>query len=56
MQVSGTIGNESEGADVTGGRPFMFERPSKFGEVPNGLEKAKCCACLQKEQKLPKLL
>lgn len=24
--------------------------------LPNGLEKAKCCTCLQKEQGLPKLL
>lgn len=42
--------------DVTGRPLFMFERPSRFGEVPNGLEKAKCCTCFQKEQGLPKLL
>lgn len=49
MQVSGTSRDESEGADVTGRRLFMFERPSKFGEVPNVFKKAKCCTCLQKE-------
>lgn len=42
--------------DITGRPLFIFERPSRFGEVPNGLEKAKCCTCLQKEQGLPKLL
>lgn len=35
--------------DVTGRPLFIFERPSKFGEVPNGLEKARCCTCLQKK-------